>query len=312
MPRKKLDQFLWVEKYRPTTVSDTLLPKTMKMFFTKTLKKGEIPNLLFYSSNPGVGKTTIAKALCEELDIDYLYINTSSKSGIDTLRTDIEKYASVKSLSSSTKVVILDEFDGASINLQQGLRASIERFHNSCRFIFTANYITKMIEPLKSRCQIVDFNMMSKSVQNEMIPKISVRLKNILKFEKVDFNPETIDKVVSLYYPDIRSMLQLLQQYSTTYGNIDNNIFEYQKIDDEFYNYILQKDLTNARKYLIERSYNYDELFRELFDHFVPKLERTSRAQAILTIAEYMYKNSFVVDKEINATAMLLELIGLL
>jgi replication factor C small subunit len=303
--------YLWVEKFRPDTIDDILLPKKIKTFFRQLVKEKEIPNLLLYSSSPGVGKTTVAKALCHELNSDYLYIN-ASKTGIDVLRTDVEKYAKVKSLSGGKKIVILDEFDGATAALQNALRADIEEYHKSTRFIFTANHITKIIEPLKSRCQLVDFNFTEKVQQEEMMPQIIKRLGAILKLEKITFNEDTVAKIVKSFYPDVRKMLGLLQQYSKQNGNIDNDIFNYESIDEEFYQYILNRQLTKARTYLIERNYNYTELFRLLYDNLIPKLPKEKQPQAILYISEYMYRDAFVVDKEINATACILEIIGIL
>ena len=309
---RKLAKYLWVEKYRPESVKHVLLPSHMKRLFNNVVKGNQVPNFMFYSTSPGVGKTTVAKAICKDMGVDYLYINTSSESGIDTLRTKIQKYASVRTLDGKNKVAILDEFDGATPNLQAGLRAAIEEFHNSCRFIFAVNYITKIIEPLKSRCQMIDFNLTEKKTHDEMFPKIVKRLSGLLQNEKADFNVETLEKIVNTFYPDIRRMIQLLQQYFNTNGIIDNEIFNFEKIDDEFFAFIMNKELTKARKYLIERNSNPVEVYRSLFDHFVPQLKNEIQGQAILTIAEYSYRHAFSVDSEINLTACLLELIGLL
>jgi len=309
---KKLSKYLWCEKFRPASIKDVLLSSSMKRFFKKIVKDEQVPNLLFYSTSPGTGKTTVAKALCKDIGVDYLYINTSSETGIDILRTKIQKYACVKTLDGKNKVAILDEFDGSTPNLQNGLRAAIEEFHKSCRFIFAVNYATKIIEPLKSRCQVVDFNLTDKKTKDEMIPKITKRLIGILKNENVEYNTETLDKLVNTFYPDMRKMIQLLQQYYNTNGIIDNEIFTYERIDEEFFTYILNKDLTNARKYLIERNSNPVEVYRSLFDNFIPRLEKDIQGQAILLIAEYLYRHAFSVDPEINITACLLEIIGLL
>jgi len=309
MAEKSIRDKLWVEFFRPKTIEDAILPLSVKSFFRKIVDKGDLPNLLLVSNSPGTGKSSVAKALCNELKADMLHINTS-KTGIDVLRTDIEKFAHGMSLTGSQKVVILEEFDGATINLQQALRADIEQYL-ACRFILTANYITKIIEPLRSRMQEVQFNFTDIKAKNEMVPKIVKRLENILKFEKIEYSLETIEKLVTSFYPDMRKMINLLQQYSNTYGVINNDIFTYQDIDEEFYNYLLASQLTKARKYLIDRNLNPEEVYRKLFDHFVPKLEKTKQAQAIITIAQYGYQNAFTVDKEINLTACLLELIGL-
>ena len=252
----------------------------------------------------------MAKALCKEIGVDdYLFINTSSDRGIDTLRGRVQQYASVKSLFNTTKVVIMDEFDGAGIDLQNALRAAIEQF-TSCRFIFTANHINKIIPPLQSRCQPFNFNMTDKKVKDEITPKIISRLEGILssKMENIPYNKETIVKLVESFYPDIRKMINLLQQYSTQNGNIDNDIFNYEQVDQEFYDYIRNKSLTNARRYLIERGYNYSDIYRNLYDHFVPSLPKDQQWKVILVIGEAQFKHAFVIDHEINVASMLLEI----
>jgi len=310
--KKQLANYLWIEKYRPDTVNDILLPKKYKKFFKEILKDGEIPNILLYSTSPGVGKTTIAKALCYDLDVNYRYINISSEGGIDTLRNDIKKFASMKSLNGKPKVVICDEFDGASRGLQKGLRAAIEEFKNSCRFILTCNYRSQIIEPLRSRCQEVDFNMSAKEFKDEMKPQIIERLCGILEIEEVEYKRETIEKLVDVYFPDIRNMLKLCQQYSKMTKSIDENIFSFQQIDDEFYTYIKEKKFGKARKYLIEKNYNYTELFRNLYDNFVPMLNSTKQAPAILVIGEFMHRHTTSIDPEINAACCIIELIDLI
>lgn len=307
--KKKLANDLWVEKYRPDTIDDILLPKKYKRFFKKIIKGGEIPNLLLSSSSPGTGKTTLAKAICYDFGIKPKYINVSSRGGIATLREDIERYAATKSLERKIKVVIMDEFDGASISLQQGLRAALEEFKNSCRFIFTCNYQTKIIEPLKSRCQIFNFDLADRENVNEMVPQIVNRICGILQINEISFQKKTIEKLVDTYYPDIRKMLGLCQQYSNMAGSIDENIFNFNKIDEEFYIYILERKFGKARTYLIETNYNYSELYRELYDNLIPKIKNPqARAQVILAISEYMYRHAFAIDPEINAAACLLEI----
>jgi replication factor C small subunit len=314
---KRLNFSIWVEKYRPTRIQDVILPTSFRKFFSEIIKEKEIPNLLFYSSSPGVGKTTVAKALAKEIGSDYIYINTSLENGIDVLRSRIEKFATSISFNGGKRIVILDEFDGASINLQQALRATIEEFHQTCRFIFTCNYITKIIEPLKSRCQMFNFNLTEKKIQDEMKPMIVKRLCGILKNENfkdkpIEYEVSTIEKIVDVFYPDIRRMLNLLQQYTKQNGMVDNLIFDYEKIDGELYQLILNKKLTAARKHIIERNYNYDELYRAMFDNLIPLLEKNKQAQAILIIANYMDQSSRSIDKEITLTACILEIISLL
>lgn len=314
--KKRLSYTLWIEKYRPDTVVQILLPKDVKAYFMKLVEEKEIPNLLLYSSSPGVGKTTMAKALVKDIKSDYIYINMSLESGIDTLRNRISKFATSYSMfgenEGGKKICILDEFDGSTPALQAAMRGFMEEFQDSCRFILTCNYITKIIEPLKSRCQQIDFNMMDIKSQEECKPLILQRLLGILKNEKIEFKQETIQKIVETFYPDVRRMISLLQQYSKKNGIIDVGIFDIEKVDTEFYDMVLNKKLTDARRYVIERNYNFDEMYRNLFDNFVPMLDKPKQAQAILVIAEYMYRNAFVIDKEINFTAALLEIMAIL
>lgn len=314
--KKRLSYTLWVEKYRPESVKEVLLPFDVKAFFLKLVEEKEIPNLLLYSSSPGVGKTTIAKALANDIKSDCIYINMSLESGIDTLRNRISKFATSYSMfgenEGGKKICILDEFDGSTPALQAAMRGFMEEFQDSCRFILTCNYITKIIEPLKSRCQQIDFNMMDIKSQEQCKPMVVKRLLGILKNEKVECKPETIQNIVNNYYPDVRRMINLLQQYSKKNGIIDNGIFEIEKVDIEFFQMILNKKLTYARKYVIERSLNPDELYRQLFLDFVPLLEKPKQAQVILVLAQYSHFNVLCVDKELNFAACLIEIMSVI
>jgi DNA polymerase III delta prime subunit len=306
--KKKYNSFLWTEKFRPQKVKDIILPNSYKKTFSKYVEDKQIPNILLYSSTPGSGKTTTAKAICEDIGAQYIYINASSESGIDTLRDRITKFASTKSFDGSPKIVIMDEIDGAGKNLQQGLRGAMEEFHKVCRFIFTCNYVSQIIQPLRSRCQEFDMNMTDGKFVQEQKPKIINHIKKILAFEKIEAQESTIVKLVDVHYPDIRKIIQLSQQYSAINGCIDENIFNYEKIDNEFYQMILEKKVMKARKYLIEKSYNYDEMFTALFKEFVPMLPQQVQPPAIVLINDYQFKNSMVIDKEINFCALMIEL----
>lgn len=319
--RRQLAYTIWVEKYRPGDIQSTILPASAKKYFNKLVKDKEFQSLLFHSSSPGVGKTTVAKALCSEIGADYIYINTSKENGIDTLRTKIDKFATSMSLSGGKKVVILDEFDGATTALQQALRASIEEFHSTCRFIFTCNYITKIIDPIKSRCQVIDFNFTNAKHIKEMKPKIVKRVGGILQMEKVTFDNEVLEKLVESHYPDIRRILSLLQQYakettSEVYPNgvIDEGIFNCEAISDELIDLIIGKKFRKAREFVISMNYNYTELYRFLYDNLVPKLTPTSKqGQAIQVISEFMWRQSQgVIDEEINFAHCMIELMGVL
>jgi len=306
---KKYASYIWTEEMRPCTVKDVILPTAYRRAFNKYVKEQEIPNLLLYSASPGSGKTSLAKALCNDIGANKLYINASNKAGIDTLST-IEKFAIAKSFNRKTKIVILDECDGASPALQKGLRAFTEKYHKVCRFILTCNYKTQIIQPLQDRCQQFDMNFSDKKMKDDMIPKIHNRIINILKFKKVEYDETVITKLIETSYPSIRRVIQLCQQYSAVNGIIDANIFNYEKIDTEFYEFLLSKNFGSARKYMLDKSYNYDEMYTNLYREYVPLLPAREQPQTIILIAEYMYRNSFVIDKEINFSALLLELMN--
>jgi len=311
---KKFSNYIWCEKYRPNTVKDVILPKQFTKLFNQIIKAKEIPHLLLYSNCSGSGKTTLAKALCNDVKANYLYINTSSDSGIDTLRSRIMKFATTKSIySNQPKVVILDEFDGAGINLQQGLRSPMEELSNTCRFILTCNYKSKIINPLQSRCQVIDFNMTEKSVVEEIKPKIFKRLCGILTVEEVQFDQDTIKQLVDTFYPDMRKMLNLLQQFANQNNNIiDNSVFNFECVDQQFFDMIINYEFQRARRYIIESNHNIDEMYKALNDYLLPKAPKDKVPQLIITIAEYMYRSAFVVDKEINLAACIMEIISIL
>ena len=308
----QLSYTLFTEKYRPSSVKDMLLPNKIKKFFLNIIEEGEVPNLLLYSSVPGAGKTSIAKAICNDLNADYLYINISSESGIDTLRGDISRFASGRSLTGQKKIVILDEFDGASLQLQKAFRGFSEEYQNVCRFIVTCNYVNKIIPALHSRLQAFDFNMSTKEYKEEMIPKVTSRLCSVLKVENVEYNKDTIQKLVESLYPDIRKMYGILQQYSNINGIIDDNIFSFGSSDKDFYELVLNKKLTLARTHMIDSGYNYEDMYVDMFHNFLPLVKKELHPQVILAIAEWQYRSSFSTDKEIPFVAMLVEIMGVL
>lgn len=312
--KKKLSHYLYVEKFRPDTVSDMVLPKNIKSAFLQFIKDGQIPNIILQSATPGSGKTTLAKAVCNDLEADYIYINASSENGIDTLRTRITKFASAKSMTGASKIVILDEFDGAGKNLQQGLRAAIEEFSHTCRFIFTCNYISQIIDPLKSRCQVFDMNHTESTSKTELVPQVVKRLTNIIKFEGIEVTePDIVSRIVEKFFPDIRKCLQIVQQYSQVTKCLDEGIFKFESIDSEFFELIYKGKLKSIREYVKQKNYNFDELYSKLFNEFVPVIEdKTKVPNIIITLNQYQISNSTVVDKELNFTACVLELISLL
>ncbi len=253
--------------------------------------------------------TTISKAVCNDLDAEYLYINASDKTSIEVIRNEVKNFAAIKSLEGNPKIVILDEMDSNSnINMQKALRAFIEQFHKSCRFIITCNNIAQIIEPLQSRCEIINFDMCDNKTMEEMKPKIMKRLISILKHKKIDFDESTIIKLIDTYYPDIRYMLKLCQQYSNTYDCINDQIFNTQSIDDEFFNLILKKDYNKTREYLLNRNINYDEMYTLLYKKLIKKMDKENRTAAIHIIAEGNRYIKSVPNKEIELMDTILKL----
>ena len=303
------EEYLWVEKYRPRKIDSCILSKELKSFFKTIIKKGDIQNMLL-SGTAGTGKTTIARALCEELESDYIVINGSEESGIDVLRTKIKQFASTVSFTGNTKVVILDEADYLNPNsTQPALRGFIEEFSNNCRFIFTCNFKNRIIQPLHSRCTSIDFK-----IPKEEKPKIAAsffkRVLDILNDENIPFNEKVVAKVVEKYFPDYRRTLNELQRYSHS-GNIDEgiltNIVEVNA--NELVDSLKQKDWKRMRMWVVNNLDNDPQtLFRMIFDTIMPLTNQVP--QLVLTIADYQYKAAFVSDQEINLVACLTEIMA--
>lgn len=307
--RKDLNHYLWVEKYRPTTIDDCILPDSIKSLFQKYLESGEIQNMLLYGS-AGAGKTTVARALCEQLKTDYIIINGSEESGIDVLRTKIKDFASTVSFTGNTKVVILDEADYLNPNsTQPALRRFIEEFAGNCRFIFTCNYKNRIIPALHSRCAVIDFTIPKKE-KAKIATLLFNRVKNILALENVDFDKAVIAKVIEKHFPDFRRTLNELQKYSQS-GTIDEGILV--GLGDtntkELVNILKEKDWKKMREWVVN-SLDSDPhtLFRKIYDALLPCTNQVP--QLVLTIADYQYKAAFVSDHEINLTACLTELMA--
>ena len=305
------DEFVWVEKYRPKTIEDCILPENIKTTFSEFLKKGEVPNLLL-SGPPGCGKTTVAKALCEELGADYYIINGSDEGRfLDTVRNNAKNFASTVSLSSSAKhkVIIIDEADNTTPDVQLCLRAFTEEFIGNCRFIFTCNYRNKIIKPLHSRCAVVEFSIKGKDRQ-ELAAKFFTRIKDILAQESVQFEPKVVAQLINNHFPDWRRVLNELQRYAVS-GKIDSGIlaaFSNVKTDDLF-NSLKGKDFPKVRKWVVDNLDNDPTvLLRSVYDAVYSHLEGSSIAAAVLIIAKYQYQSGFVADQEINMLACLTEI----
>jgi DNA polymerase III delta prime subunit len=304
------DHFLWVEKYRPQTIEDCILPEKTKATFKEFLKKGEVPNLLLCGT-AGTGKTTVARALCEELGCDYIVINGSDEGRqIDTLRTKIKSFASAVSFESKTKVVIIDEADYLNReSVQPALRAFIETFSENCRFIFTCNYKQKIIDPLHSRTTVIEFRT-DKKDQPVLASKFMKRMQFVLDAEGVTYKDKVLAELLMKYIPDYRRVLNELQRYSSS-GTIDEGILS--NISDintkDLISSLKDKDWKKMRQWVAN---NVDTdpqgIFRYIYDSLLPEIKTVP--QMVLLIADYQYKAAFVADQEINLTACLTEIMA--
>jgi len=305
------DEFLFVERYRPKTIDECILPNSLKQTFKSIVNGGELPNMMFAGS-AGVGKTTVAKALCNELDLDYILINASEDGNIDTLRTKIRQFASSVSLSGGYKVVILDEADYLNAqSTQPALRGFIEEFSNNCRFILTCNFKNKIIEPLHSRCSVYEF-----AIPKDQKPKIAAqffkRLQEILNIENIEFDQKALAVLVEKHFPDWRRVLNEVQRHSIT-GKIDaGSIVDLS--DDNFNvltNSLKDKDFKVMRKWVADNiDIEPQAIFRKIYDTMYDKIEPQSIPQTVVTLAEYQYKNAFVADHELNVVACMTELMS--
>lgn len=303
--------FLWCEKYRPSTIDECVLPDATKKMFKEFIAAGDIPSLLLCGS-AGTGKTSASRALCNELGADMLFINCSEDSGIDTLRNKIRNFASTVSLTEAKKVVILDEADYSNANsFQPALRAFIEEFSNNCRFIFTCNFKNRIIEPLHSRCAVVDFKL-NNSEKAKIAGRFFKRVTDILKAENIEFDHQVVADLITRHFPDYRRIINELQRYSVS-GKIDVGILV--NLGDESYGQLVKdlkgKNFTEVRKWVGKNSdIDSSELFRMLYDKAVEYVDTSSIPQMILIIAEYQYRAAFVADREINTMAALTEIMS--
>jgi DNA polymerase III delta prime subunit len=305
------DEFLWVEKYRPKTIQECILPESIKKTFLDFLDKGEVPNLLL-AGPAGCGKTTVAKALCNQLGVDVYVINGSDEGRfLDTVRNNAKNFASTVSLSSQSKhkVIIIDEADNTTPDVQLLLRASIEEFSNNCRFIFTCNYKNKIIEPLHSRCAVIEFGIKGKQKQ-EIATCFFKRLNTILEQEKVDTDKKVLAQLINKHFPDWRRVLNECQRYSVG-GKIDSGILA--TFSDVAVNDLLQnlkgKNFKEVRKWVVDNLDNdTGVLLRRIYDSLYTTLVPASIPAAVLIIAKYQYQIAFVADQEINMLACLTEI----
>ena len=305
----KSNEVLWVQKYRPQKIDDTILPEKTKATFKKFVEDGSIPNLLL-TGTPGVGKTTIAKAMLDELDCDYIVKNGSLNVNIDSIRYDISTFASAVSLTGGRKYVIFDEADYLNAtSVQPALRNFIEEYSSNCGFIFTCNFKNRIIEPLRSRLSEVDF-----SINMDERPKLAMcffkRVTTILDMEGVQYEKNVVAKVIEKHFPDFRRVLTELQSYAGS-GAIDEGIFINLKQEsvDELFRLLKDKNFTEMRKWVARNSdQDMNELFRRIYDTSADKVEFKTLPGLVVTLADYMYKANFVADQEINMVAFLTEI----
>ena len=306
-------EYLWVEKYRPKKIDDVILSADLYKTFSTIVENGDVPNMLF-SGTPGTGKTTVAKAICNELDLDHIVINGSEDGNIDTLRGKIRQFASSISLQGGYKVVILYEADYLNPqSTQPALRGFIEEFSDNCRFIFTCNFKNRIIEPLHSRCSVYDFNI-SKSELQRLCSVFMARLYMILDNEGVGYDQMALADLIMKYSPDWRRVLNECQRYSIS-GHIDEGILS--TVSDTNYqnlfSYLKDKDFKNMRKWVVENiDTDTSVIFRGIYDRMINNLEPHHIPQVILILADYQYKNAFVADHELNVVACMTEIMGTL
>ena len=303
--------FLWVEEYRPKTIDDCILPDSLKTLFTSFVQKGELSNLLL-SGTSGIGKTTVAKALCEQLNCDWIMINGSEEGGIDVLRNKIKNFASTVSLSGGKKIVILDEADYLNPqSTQPALRGFVEEFHKNCRFILTCNFKNRIIEPLHSRFSNIEFKINPKD-KPKLASRLFERAVFILKEQNINYEDKVLVELIKKHFPDFRKLINELQRYSIS-GTIDAGILV--NLSDEnlktLVSHLKNKEFSDMRKWVVNNLDNDPvRIFRKMYDTLYSNLEPSTIPHAVLIIADYQYKSAFVADQEINLVACLTELMS--
>lgn len=305
------NDFLWVEKYRPSTVEETILPTPLKDVFKKIVETGELPNMLF-TGTAGLGKTTVAKALCKELDLDYILINGSEEGNIDTLRGKIKQFASSVSLHGGYKVVILDEADYLNPqSTQPALRAFIEEFSNNCRFILTCNFKNRIIEPLHSRCGVYEFNTSKKDLA-DLASQFYKRFVYILDQENVQYEAKAAADLVMKYAPDWRRVLNEGQRNAISGMGVNaNNIGVSSSTISTLAKFLKEKNFKSMRRWVVDNvDMDTNAIFRGLYDNMNEYVEAQSIPQLVLILADYQYKDAFVADHELNIVACMTEIMA--
>ena len=306
-----METFLWVEKYRPTSIDACILPNSLKDSFSEFVKNKHIPNLIL-SGGPGIGKTTVAKAMVEEIGATWMMVNGSEESGIDVLRTKIKNFASTVSLEGGRKYIILDEADYLNPqSTQPALRGFMEEFHKNCGFILTCNYKNRLIEPLHSRCSVVDF-IIAKGDKPKLASDFFNRVKIILSDENVKFDQKVVAELLNKYFPDWRRILNELQRYSAS-GQIDAGILvNLSEVNiNELMEALKKQEFTNVRKWIVNNLDNDPvRIYRRIYDSLYDNIDKSTIPHAVIILAEYSYKSAFVADQEINLLACFTEIMA--
>lgn len=306
-----MTDFLWVEKYRPKKLKDCILPSSLKETFEEVLQTGELPNMLF-TGTAGLGKTTVAKALCQELNLDWILINGSEEGNIDTLRNKIKQFASTVSLQGGVKVVILDEADYLNAqSFQPALRGFIEEFANNCRFILTCNFKNRIIEPLHSRCGVYEFNTNKKALA-ELSAHFMKRLVWILEQENINFDKQVLAELIIRFAPDWRRVINECQRYGLS-GHIDSGILSVLSNNsiNDLVGYLKAKDFKKMRAWVTNNmDTDTSGIFRKIYDSMTETISPASVPRAVLILADYQYKDAFVADHELNIVACMTELMA--
>jgi DNA polymerase III delta prime subunit len=306
-----MEQFLWVEEYRPRDIKSCVLPKSLKSSLQSFVDKETLPNLIF-SGGPGVGKTTAARAMLDQIGATYMFINGSEESGIDVLRTKIKNFASTVSLEGGKKYLILDEADYLNPqSTQPALRGFIEEFHKNCGFILTCNYKNRIIPALQSRCSVIDF-VIPKAEKVKLAEQFFKRVMVILNENDIKFNQKVVAELINTHFPDWRKVLNELQRYSVA-GEIDAGILVNlgDKNIKELMTMMKKKEFTNVRKWVVDNLDNdSDKLFRSIYDNLYEFIDPSSIPHVVVALGEYQYKAAFVADLEINMMACLTEIMG--
>lgn len=310
---ENIKDYVWEHKFRPTKLKEVILPQDYRNFFNKIIESGASMNLILASSTPGSGKSTCARVIANELDAEFLFINASDENGIDTIREKVTGFATGMAFNGKPKLVILDEADGMTPKGQEALRSYIDKFQDNCRFILTCNYIAKIIPALKEdggRTMVFEFDMKKPEYQDELKGQIFKRIRGILKYEGIPFEDQPIVDLINKKFPSVRSIITTTQKYAMMKGQIDDGLVSYAQIGDELANLILNRKLTDARKYISERGLSFTDVFIFMMDNVVPNEKIKNKGDAILNIAQYEYQANMSSDPSIQIAACIVSMFG--